>query len=66
MHKGAVDAAVLAWELLNEQDAVLLDAWQDTQPTNQAIGNRARFAGRWEVNVQRFQQLYLESLRGAK
>lgn len=65
VHKGAVDAAVQAWELLNEQDAVLLDAWQDTQPTNQAIGNRARFAGRWEVNVQRFQQLYLASLRDA-
>jgi choline monooxygenase len=64
VHKGAIDAAMQAWDLLNQQDAALLKGLCETQRTNDAIGNRSRFAGRWEVNVHRFQQLYLESLQG--
>lgn len=66
VHKGAIEAVMEAWDLLNRQDAVLLDALRDTQRTNQAIGNRSRFAGRWEVNVHRFQQLYLAALRNGR
>jgi choline monooxygenase len=61
-HKGAIQAAMAAWDLLMSQDAALLEGLRDTQCTNQYIGNRARFAGRWEVNVHRFQQHYLRSL----
>ena len=61
-HKGAIAAAMAAWDLLMSQDSALLDGLRDTQRTNQSIGNRSRFAGRWEVNVHRFQQHYLQSL----
>lgn len=63
VHKGALDAAMGAWRLLNQQDAALLQGLRESQPTNDVIGNRSRFAGRWEVNVHRFQQIYLDLLR---
>lgn len=61
---GAIEAAMAAWNLLMSQDAGLLEGLRDTQRTNQYTGNRARFAGRWEVNVHRFQQHYVQSLLG--
>jgi hypothetical protein len=62
-HKDAVQALMSAWDLVIRQDSALLEGLRDTQRTNQDIDNRSRFAGSWEVNVHRFQQHYLESLR---
>ena len=63
VHAGALAALLAAWRELSVQDAVLMDGLRDNQRTNAAIGNRTRFAGDWEVNLQRFQQQYLRAMR---
>jgi len=58
-----VIAAIAAWARLAVEDNALLAGLRNNQHTNQYIGNRPRFAGRWESMVHRFQQHYVESLR---